>query len=79
MKLADRIDNAIVALEQLLDDALRELDRDDLPEEWADALSDADENGQRALIDIGEASDFNEYVDVLQKMLRRIDEHEEQP
>jgi hypothetical protein len=79
MKLADQIDNAIVALEQLLDEALREIQRDDLPEEWADELSDADESGQRALSAIGQASDFNEHVDALQKMLRRIDIYEEQP
>jgi Zn-dependent M32 family carboxypeptidase len=80
MKLADEIDNAIVALEELLSEALRELERaDDLPDDWADELSDADESGQKALSAIGQASDFSVYVDALQKMLRRIDEHEEQP
>jgi len=76
MTLADHIDNAIVALEQLLQDAFQELKRDDLPEDWEDELSDADENAQKALGAIGQASDFSEYVDALQKMLRRIDEHE---
>jgi hypothetical protein len=77
MKLADQIDNAIVALEQLLQDAFREVKQsDDLPEDWEDELGDAAESAQNALIAIGETSDFSEHVDSLQKMLRRIDEYE---
>jgi hypothetical protein len=79
MKLADQIDNAIVALEQLLNDAFQELKRDDLPEDWEDwedELVDAAESAQKALSAIGQASDFSAYVDAMQKMLRRIDEYE---
>ena len=78
MKLADKIDNVIVELEQLFSDAMREFARDDLPEEWADDLSDADERAQEAQNAIGQASDFSEHVDALQGMLRRIDKHDDE-
>ena len=77
MTLSDQIDNAIVALERLLAEASREIDRSDLPDEWADDLESADDAIQEAISQIGSASDFSEAVDLAQKMLRRIDKFDE--
>jgi len=75
--LAGKINRAVSDLEELLERAQREFERDDLPDGWDDDLSDADEAAQNAASQIGSASDFNEYLDKIEAMLVRIGHFEE--
>ena len=71
--LEAQIEKTLDALKVLLDEAYREIERDDLPESMDQALNHAEEACQEASIQIEMGSDFNEHLDVIIKALRLID------
>lgn len=72
MGLMNAIYSAVTHLEQLLDRARAEFERDDLPSEWDDDLGQADLAAQDAYSQIGSASDFIDYLATIEAMLGRI-------
>jgi hypothetical protein len=78
MDLISKINGLTTDLLLALERAEREFERDDLPEDWNDELEDAIEAAQNAQSAIGNASDFNEHLDLIEKVLERINEHEEE-
>jgi len=71
--LEAQIEKTLDALKVLLDEAYREIERDDLPESMDQALNDAQEACQEASMQIEMGSDFNENLDIVIKALRLID------
>jgi len=71
--LEAQIEKTLDALKVLLDEAYREIERDDLPESMDQTLNDAQEACQEASMQIEMGSDFNENLDVTIKALRLID------
>jgi len=71
--LEAQIEKTLDALKVLLDEAYREIERDDLPESMDQALNDAQEATQEASMQIDIGSDFNENLDIVIKALRLID------
>jgi hypothetical protein len=71
--LKAQIEKTLDALKVLLDEAYREIERDDMPESMDQALNDAQEATQEASMQIDIGSDFNENLDIVIKALRLID------
>ena len=71
--LEAQIEKTLDALKVLLDEAYREILRDDLPELLDQTLNDAEEACQEASMQIEMGSDFNESLDIVIKALRLID------
>jgi hypothetical protein len=78
--LADQIERAAGILQQLLNEACGEIQRDDLPEGdgWDPDLEDAQDASAGCWVELSEAGDFGEKIEVVLKMLRRIDAHDEE-
>lgn len=75
--LEAQIEKALDALKVLLDEAYREIERDDLPELLDQTLNDAEVACQDASMQIEMGSDFNENLDIVIKALRLIDKWDE--
>ena len=75
--LEAQIEKTLDALKVLLDEAYREILRDDLPELLDQTLNDAEVACQDASMQIEMGSDFNENLDVVIKALRLIDKWDE--
>jgi len=71
--LEAQIEKTLDALKVLLDEAYREITRDDFPESMDQTLNDAEEACQDASMQIEMGSDFNESLDVIIKALLLID------
>jgi len=71
--LEAQIEKTLDALKVLLDEAYREITRDDFPESMDQTLNDAEEACQNASMQIEMGSDFNENLDVIIKALLLID------
>lgn len=71
--LEAQIEKTLDALKVLLDEAYREITRDDFPESMDQTLNDAEEACQIASMQIEMGSDFNENLDVIIKALLLID------
>ena len=80
INLADQIERALADLEVLFNEACTEIQRDDLPdgEDWLEDLLQADEAAQDLALSVGRGSDLNVHWELTEKMLRRIDAHDEE-
>lgn len=72
--LADQIDQQVEGLLRLIEEAAREIGRDDLPEAWAADLDEANDAADDARMAIDGASEFDTALDRVCETLRRIDE-----